>query len=392
MHPVLRQMKPLAATMADYGNEPHALGCESEGLVRLTGGAAPESHPRVQMKREASEAYVPDRNVLRESEELSAGEPETARHLRFEAGRTLRERHSAERVLDAEDFEVDERTGVSPASAHLRAADLVTAYEQTVKEEVNFQTTFNNNVRTLISRETVAMGLMHLWDFVEAYIGNPSSKALTAQLFLIAQHSRDEGVLREALLTIAEPDSRWLVDLLSLLQTIVVQERSLSLSEKVAAINYSIFTLSRHYARKIYKSVFVPIDKEAKINTFYMRMVVKLLVLADDLGMYRNERIERVVSSTRRRELSDKELMFSLQRALAGHEDSELDVIDEGDEDEDLEGEEDDGADGFLSLQQQPQPRGGPHQYRCHEREAQSGEARSVAGRVVSRRPMVRFP
>uniref|UniRef100_A0AAU7DZI6 52K protein n=1 Tax=Cardioderma bat adenovirus TaxID=3141913 RepID=A0AAU7DZI6_9ADEN len=364
-------MKPSAA-----GAEPHSLGYESEGLVRLTGGAAPEQHPRVQMKREAGEAYVPERNVFREHE-FGGAEAEHARHLRFESGRALRGQHERERVLEAADFEVDGSTGLSPARAHLQAADLVTAYEQTVKEEVNFQTTFNNNVRTLIARETVTMGLMHLWDFVEAYVGNPASKALMAQLFLIAQHSRDEGVLREALLNIAEPESRWLVDLLSLLQTIVVQERGMSLSEKVAAINYSVVTLSRHYARKIYRSLFVPIDKEAKINTFYMRAVIKLLTLSDDLGTYRNERIERVVSSGRRRELSDQELMLSLRRALAGQDDEEDEVELGGDGSS---GDELEVADQPVSY---PQHR--------HERALEPGEIGRHAGRVVSRRPMGRL-
>lgn len=307
MHPVLRQMKPLQPSSS-------RLEAESEGMARLQGGAAPESHPRVQMKQEAAEAYVPRSNVFRDNE---GEEAEGMRHMRFESGRALRNNLGSKRVLTDYSFEKDPNTGISPGEAHVKAADLVTAYEQTVKEEVNFQTTFNNNVRTLLSREEVAVGLMYLWDFVEAFLDNPLSKALTAQLFLIVQHCRDEGVLRESLLNIAEPESRWLVDLLNLLQTIVVQEHSLAVGEKVAAINYSIIALSKHYARKIFNSVFVPIDKEAKINTFYMRTVVKLLVLSDDIGMYRNERIERAVSGARQREYNDRELMHRLRQALS---------------------------------------------------------------------------
>lgn len=322
---MLRQMKP------DSSGAAAAPPAECEGLVRLQGGSAPEAHPRVQMKRETGEAFVPAQNVFRDRE---GQEGEGARHLQFESGRLLRAGHPSGRVLTEADFEKDPRTGLSAGEAHLRSADLVTAYEQTVKAEVSFQTTFNNNVRTLISREEVSVGLMHLWDFVESFLENPSSKALTAQLFLIVQHCRDEGVLREALLNIADPESRWLVDLINLLQTIVVQERGLGLGEKVAAINYSVITLSKHYVRKIFKSVFVPIDKEAKINTFYMRTVVKLLVLSDDLGMYRNERIERAVSGARRRELNDRELMYSLRRALAtsGATEEELEAFDYGDD------------------------------------------------------------
>lgn len=307
MHPVLRQMKPLPAST-------ERAETEGEGIVRLQGGSAPDTHPRVQMKQEASEAYIPRSNMFRAHE---GEEAEGMRHMRFEAGRAMRRDHCADRVLDEKAFEKDPETGISPAQAHLKAADLVTAYEQTVKEEVNFQTSFNNNVRTLISREEVVIGLMHLWDFVQSFLENPLSKALTAQLFLIVQHCRDEGVLRETLLNIAEPESRWLIDLLNILQTIVVQERALAVGEKVAAINYSIITLSKHYARKIFNSVFVPIDKEAKINTFYMRTVIKLLVLSDDLGMYRNERIERAVSGSRQREYNDRELMFKLREAFS---------------------------------------------------------------------------
>ncbi|BBE29336.1 encapsidation protein 52K [Bat mastadenovirus A] len=395
MHPVLRQMKPLAAS----GGRADA---ESEGLARIQGGAAPEQHPRVRLKQEAAEAYIPPSNVFRDNE---GEEAEGARHLKFEAGRLLKPGHGSGRVLGEKDFEKDPRHGVSPAEAHLRSADLVTAYEQTVKEEVNFQTSFNNNVRTLISREEVVVGLMHLWDFVQAYLENPLSKALTAQLFLIVQHCRDEGVLRESLLNIAEPESRWLVDLLNLLQTIVVQERGLAVGEKVAAVNYSVITLSKHYARKIFNSVFVPIDKEAKINSFYMRAVIKLLVLSDDLGMYRNERIERAVSGARQREYSDRELMGRLRRALAdtgvveeeetaaGAEDGERfrprEVWGAGagcgrsgarftvPEDE-LSEDEDEGPDGCLSFQQ-------------HERGSQPRENGGYAEPAYSRRRLGRF-
>ena len=321
MHPVLRQLKPLppsrpSVSWADEeASEPPIQ--ENEGLARLN-VETPEQHPRVQIKKDAGEAFVPPSNVFRDHEGEEAAQ---MRHMRFKAGEQMR--LNRKRVLEDTDFEIDAASGVSPARAHMAAADLMTAYQQTVKEEANFQKTFNNNVRVLLTREEVVVGLMHLWDFAEAYVTNPTSKALMAQLCLIAQHCRDEGILKEALLNLAEPESRWLLDLLNLLQTIVVQERSLSLTEKVAAINYSVITLSKYYARKIYKTVFVPIDKETKVATFYMRVVVKLLVLSDDLGMYRNERMERVVSASRRREFSDKELMFSLRQALSGGDEAE---------------------------------------------------------------------
>lgn len=334
MHPVLRQMRPTApptqpalppptsavAAVALSGaggdrEEETLLDLEEgEGLARL-GAPSPERHPRVQLKRDARQAYVPRQNLFRDR---SGQEPEEMRDRRFHAGRELRSGFDRQRVLRAEDFEPDERSGVSPARAHVSAADLVTAYEQTVNEERNFQKSFNNHVRTLVAREEVAIGLMHLWDFVEAYVQNPTSKPLTAQLFLIVQHSRDNETFREAMLNIAEPQGRWLLDLINILQSIVVQERSLSLADKVAAINYSMLSLGKFYARKIYKSPYVPIDKEVKIDSFYMRMALKVLTLSDDLGVYRNERIHKAVSASRRRELSDRELMYSLRRALVG--------------------------------------------------------------------------
>ncbi|ALE30356.1 52K [Simian adenovirus 13] len=326
MHPVLRQMRPSnsgpattaagAVCQAGAGNPlEEVLDIEEgEGLARL-GAHSPERHPRVQLKKDSSEAYIPPRNLFRER---SGEEAEEMRDSRFRAGRELKKGLDRERLLRPEDFEARDRTGVSAARAHVAAADLVTAYEQTVKEEMNFQKSFNNHVRTLIAREEVAIGLMHLWDFLEAYVQNPTSKPLTAQLFLIVQHSRDNETFRDALLNIAEPEGRWLLDLINILQSIVVQERSLSLADKVAAINYSMLSLGKFYARKIYKTPYVPIDKEVKIDSFYMRMALKVLTLSDDLGIYRNDRIHKAVSASRRRELSDRELMYSLQRALTG--------------------------------------------------------------------------
>nr|WHN38456.1 52K [Human mastadenovirus C] len=350
MHPVLRQMRPppqqrqeqeqrqtcrapspsptasggatsAADAAADGDYEPprrrarHYLDLEEgEGLARL-GAPSPERHPRVQLKRDTREAYVPRQNLFRDRE---GEEPEEMRDRKFHAGRELRHGLNRERLLREEDFEPDARTGISPARAHVAAADLVTAYEQTVNQEINFQKSFNNHVRTLVAREEVAIGLMHLWDFVSALEQNPNSKSLMAQLFLIVQHSRDNEAFRDALLNIVEPEGRWLLDLINILQSIVVQERSLSLADKVAAINYSMLSLGKFYARKIYHTPYVPIDKEVKIEGFYMRMALKVLTLSDDLGVYRNERIHKAVSVSRRRELSDRELMHSLQRALAG--------------------------------------------------------------------------
>ncbi|WGH00119.1 52K [Human mastadenovirus G] len=332
MHPVLRQMRPQTPTATtaaaavnlsgggDREDEELALDLEEgEGLARL-GAPSPERHPRVQLVRDARQAFVPRQNLFRDR---SGQEAEEMRDCRFRAGRELRAGFDRERLLRAEDFEPDERSGVSPARAHVSAANLVSAYEQTVNEERNFQKSFNNHVRTLIAREEVAIGLMHLWDFVEAYVQNPASKPLTAQLFLIVQHSRDNETFRDAMLNIAEPEGRWLLDLINILQSIVVQERGLSLADKVAAINYSMQSLGKFYARKIYKSPYVPIDKEVKIDSFYMRMALKVLTLSDDLGVYRNDKIHKAVSASRRRELSDRELMHSLQRALAGAGDEE---------------------------------------------------------------------
>uniref|UniRef100_A0AAU6S563 Packaging protein 3 n=1 Tax=Rhinolophus ferrumequinum adenovirus TaxID=3140013 RepID=A0AAU6S563_9ADEN len=337
MHPVLRQMKPpaptepsmssgrgLSAAVSALPDPPE----EGEGIARVVSGG-PDRHPRVQVKRDASEAYVPRQNVLRDH---PGTEGEACRDLRFRAGREMR--LPSKRVIRDVDFEYDAETGISPARAHLEAASLATAYEQTAKEEANYQKSFNNNVRVLVSREEVTIGLMHLWDFTEAYVTNPSSKTLTAQLFLIAQHCRDDGIFKESLLALAEPESQWLVDLINILQSIIVQERSMRIPEKVAAINYSLISLSKHYARQLFKTAYVPLDKEVKIQTFYMRTTIKILALSDDLGIYRNERIQRVVSSSRRRELSDRELMFNLRRTLAtsGADSEQVAAIDAGDD------------------------------------------------------------
>lgn len=326
MHPVLRQMKPLPKN--DFANLESELPEEGEGIARQT--TDPDRHPRVALKKDSSEAYIPRANLARDDE---GGYPEGLRDLRLRAGREMH--LPRDHLITDEDFELPARgAAVSPARAHLEAASLATAYQQTVKEERNFQQSFNNHVRTLLTREEVCVGLMHLWDFVESFLSNPRSKSLTAQLFLIVQHARDDGIFKESLLNIAEPEGRWLFDLVNVLQSIVVQEHSLPLAEKVAAINYAAMSLGRFYARKIYDSPFVPLDKEVKVTTFYMRMILKILTLSDDIGIYRNERMQRVVSSGRKRELSDMELMSHLRRALTSGESlMPISESDEGDED-----------------------------------------------------------
>ncbi|AWY10557.1 52K [Polar bear adenovirus 1] len=307
MHPVLRQMKPSSINLTEPVTH---IAEEGEGLARIE-GHEPDKHPRVCLKKDSSESYIPEKNVFRDH---PGDEMEQMRDMKYRSGKEIQ--LDKMRVLTENDFEIDPSSRVSAARKHMEAADLVTAYEQTAKQEANFQKTFSNHIRVLISREEVNIGLMYLWDFIEAFVSNPSSKTLNAQLFLIVQHSRDDGIFRDALLSINAPESRWLLDLVNILQTIIVQERSLRTSEKVAAVNYSVITLGRYYARKIFKTPFVPLDKEVKIDTFYMRMVMKILCLCDDLGVYRNERLQRVISASRYLETGDSELMMGLRDAL----------------------------------------------------------------------------
>lgn len=328
MHPVLRQMKPrpknehfLPLVASPDVDVPE----EGEGIARLT--SDPDKHPRVTIKKDSSEAFIPKSNLARDDDGKYA---EFHRDLKIRSGRDM-DIDSEYQITD-EDFNIPSKGApISNARAHLEAASLASSYQQTVRDERNFQESFNNHVRTLLTRAEVTTGLLHLWDFMESFVSNPRSKSLTAQLFLIVQHSRDDGIFKESLLNIAEPDGKWLFDLINVLQSIVVQEHNLPLSEKVAAINYASMSLGRFYARKIYDSPFVPLDKEVKVTTFYMRMILKILTLADDLGIYRNERMERVVSAGRSRELSDVELMKHLRRALTS---SDAHQVMEEDDDE----------------------------------------------------------
>lgn len=70
----------------------------------------------------------------------------------------------------------------------------------------------------------------------------------------------------------------------------------------------------------------MPIDKEVKIQTFYMRMVLQILGLSVDLGIYRNERMETLTSCARKQEMSDAQLMEHLKQALAENSFSEAQI------------------------------------------------------------------
>lgn len=326
-----RPLSPFGGSGAAAASGGWGDAVEGRGLARDLGDEVAErperlveSHPGVQLKGASAPSGVPEDNVLRDARDYTEGrgERESARDLAFRAGREL-DRQAVSgghdlAVVRASDFEEPSGAGsLSVGAAQTRAADLVTAYQQTVKAESSFQQYFNSTLRTLLGREETTVGLMYLWDFVQAMIENPRSRALTAQLFLVAQHSRDDGVFRATLLSLWEPGSRWLVDLVEVLQSIVVQERRLSVEERVAAINYAVLTLGRYYSRRVFKTRFVPLDKELKVVTFYMRMTMKVLVLSEELGAYRNARLERQVGSGRgQRELRDAELLSRLQAAL----------------------------------------------------------------------------
>nr|WRQ19810.1 MAG: 52 kDa protein [unidentified adenovirus] len=305
MHPALRQTKALMDTYKDY----------DEGRGIASNVVDPSDCPQVRYKAMTSDADIHAENILRDGEER-----ESVRHNKFESGRLLTV--DSTKILEPKDFEISEDCCLSTARQHLEAADLKTAYEQTVVQEVNHQKSFNNRVRTLLSREELIVGTMYLWDFVEAYCENPKSKALNTQLLLIAQHCSEDSILQDSLLSISESESKWLLDLINILQAIIVQERRLTLDEKVAAINYSVVTLGKHYAKKIFKTPFVPIDKEVKIDTFYMRLILRILKLCNDLGVYRNLKMERVLNASQSREMSDAELIASLCAVMRNPEGS----------------------------------------------------------------------
>ncbi|AMB61119.1 L1 55 kDa protein [Human adenovirus 7] len=115
----LQPVTTAAAAVSGAGQPAYDLELEEgEGLARL-GAPSPERHPRVQLKKDSSEAYVPQQNLFRDR---SGEEPEEMRASRFNAGRELRHGLDRRRVLQDEDFEVDEVTGISPARAHVAAA------------------------------------------------------------------------------------------------------------------------------------------------------------------------------------------------------------------------------------------------------------------------------
>ncbi|BBF72828.1 52K [Mastadenovirus eidoli] len=366
MHPVLRQMKNNKVP-----EENTRIEMEGEGLARLQ--SSPERHPRVAIKKDISEAYIPQHNIIRDN---NGQEAEELRDLKYNSGKEMCCGLNRKKILNDDDFELDEKTGISPARAHIGAADIVTAYEQTVNQEVNFQKAFNNHVRVLIAREEVMVGLLQLWDFVEAFKINPHSKCLTSQMLLIAQHIKGSGIFKDSFLNILEPESRWLYDLINLLQSIVVQERTLKIPEKVAAINYSVITLSKFYARKMFNSPYVPLDKEVKINTFYMRMVLKILALCDDLGVYRNQRIERVVSCTRRKEMNDEELLFNLKRTFTNTALEDLESDEEVDDEMYLNRQP------YFEAHQQQHPKQLHHGQNESHRISRLSESTSVARRL----------
>lgn len=178
MHPVLRQMLPSKQLSPCAPRDMAWMPPEGEGIARqlpastAEGGRDPAAcHPRVQLEQDMAESFVPPQNVLREDHSQGQGEPENAKHLRFAAGRHMQ--LDPNTVLTGKDFEATEGNvaagpALSRGHAHVRAADMLTAYEQTVRQEQNFQQAFNNTIRTLLARDETTWGLMHLWDFAQA--------------------------------------------------------------------------------------------------------------------------------------------------------------------------------------------------------------------------------
>lgn len=299
----------------------------SEGeTVIPSGGVGLASNPnsekaairrgRMEGKREAR---FPKVNLLRDG----PLQPEGLRQSKLEAGSLLR---VSDEKLEENDF-LPDYPGTSEGARRVEAAMLKQNSQSTVALEKSFMASFLSATRDFLTRYETACGVYMLQDFVHSFVQASDRSTLMAQLSLIRSHIGN-GVLSRAFSDLGDSRNRWCVDLVDMLDSIV-NDSNLLLEQMVSACNITVTRLGTFYAKRACGCEYPTSDQVMKCVTFFCRVLVALLGLAQTLGCYSVGVVSRRnrtmpaghAASNVPDEISDYDFMLSLQDALESSRD-----------------------------------------------------------------------
>lgn len=312
MHPILKHIRSSPDQGQNGGGSEDGATAEVHCGIASTGGR--EEHQRSKQREDRQpKPGVPTTDIFRDERNVY-GDGE--RDLQFKSSRCIDLDPSP---IQLDDFAPD--VAGSRASRQMEAAKLVRNGNHTRDVERWQHDSFVSHVSQLLKRPFTGLGVLYLSDFLSTYVELPPNHAMTMQLVTIINHT-GEPTLRRLLHSIGEKDqdghlkNDWLVQLVHIVEMIFKDERADE--KRLTAILTVANELALNFAKKASGGQYPTTDRLSKTLTYFRRIILATLSLAESLGCYTNNccarKPEKRCKTTR--EPGDESYMFSLKGAL----------------------------------------------------------------------------
>ncbi|AII22565.1 52K [Lizard adenovirus 2] len=323
MHPILKNIRsaPDQSRLEDLKPYGHDSTCcpETHCGIAATGGLEDQLRSKQREDRQPKPA-APLVDYHRDDKKIY-GEGE--RDLLYKSSACVSLDDSP---ISSEDFEPDDMG--SRAMRHMEASKLVRNGQHTRDVERWQYDTFKSHVFQLLGRPFTSLGVLYLSDFLNTFVELPPNHALTMQLVTILNHT-SEPTLRRILKDIGEKDgeghlkNEWLLQLVNIIEMIFKDEPSDK--TRLTAILTVANELALSFAKKASGGNFPTTDRLSKTLTYFRRIILAILNLAESIGCYTNNYSARRPEKRCKvsPETSDESYMFSLKGALEAPESDE---------------------------------------------------------------------
>lgn len=328
MHPILKNIRSTVELSSPSTSTSHRQDYDTQDIGMVSCGIASKSEEtdvlRTKQREERlPQAQIPVVDLFRDN---SRPYMEDERDLRYNSAASLD--IDSDKKLDVTDFRPD-LMGSNKGQRHLEASELKRNGTHTRDLEQWAFDEFVSHAYQLILRPQTSLGLLYLADFVDTFVSQPPSHAMYSQMVLLLNHTQ-EHTLKRALGRITEKDEKghllyqWLIDLINVLDMIFRDEHTSR--ERLTALLTTTNHLALYFSKKASGGHYPSADKLAKTHTYFKRLVLSILALAESLGCYsRNTVPHRPLKQAHTfPETTDESYMFSLKGALeATHSDDE---------------------------------------------------------------------
>lgn len=326
MHPILKNIRSTVEHASSALTEPpkqdtgylNLAGSSPDNLVACGIASAGDSHDLMRYKQREDRlpsASVPVVDLFRDKTHQYK---EDERHLQYHAGASMELDKS--RLLDVDDFRPDFQ-GTNVAQRHMQAAEVKRNSNHTRDLEEWAFDAFVDHARQLVLRPQTALGVLYLHDFISTFLEHPPTHELVMQLLTLQNHTSDPTLKRNLSKIIDRSANgdlvyQWLIDLIAVIHMIFRDEQTVR--ERLTALLTTVNHISLHFAKKASGGRYPSSDKLAKTHTYFKRIVLAILSLADSIGCYgRNPgSLKHPKRAHIMPETSDESYMFSLKGAL----------------------------------------------------------------------------